>query len=205
MTETFLLVTTSIIWAVVHSITASHRAKETSARLFGQESTEKYYRFGYNLFSVVTFLPILALLVILPDRFLYSIPAPWLYLTLSLQALAALLALVGVLQTGALDFIGLGQLIRSKQPAAPKLTIHGLYRYVRHPLYTAGLIILWLTPEMTLNRLTLWIIFSLYFIIGAYFEERKLLREFGGQYADYKAKTPMLIPRFWGGRQGDIR
>jgi methanethiol S-methyltransferase len=200
MTETFLLITTSIIWAVVHSLTASHRAKDLSVRWFGQAATDRFYRFGYNVFSVITFLPILALLVLLPDRFLYSIPAPWLYLTMTLQALAALLALVGVLQTGALDFVGLGQLIRSAEPDAPKLTIHGLYRYVRHPLYTAGMIVLWLTPEMTLNRLTLWTIFSLYFIIGAYFEERKLLREFGQQYAEYKAKTPMLIPRLWRGR-----
>jgi len=27
-----------------------------------------------------------------------------------------------------------------------------------------------------------------------YFEERKLLREFGQAYTNYKASTPMLIP-----------
>jgi len=31
-------------------------------------------------------------------------------------------------------------------------------------------------------------------LIGAYFEERKLLREFGEAYAIYKNTTPMLIP-----------
>lgn len=202
ITETFLLVTTSILWAVVHSLTATPRAKAFSARLFGQPATDRFYRLVYNIFSALTILPILGLLVLLPDQFLYRIPTPWLYLTLALQALAALLALVGVLQTGALNFIGLAQLIRNQPPATPKLTVHGLYRYVRHPLYTASLIILWLTPEMTLNRLILWSIFTLYFIIGAAFEERKLLREFGQQYADYKAKTPMLLPRFfWGDRR----
>jgi protein-S-isoprenylcysteine O-methyltransferase Ste14 len=35
---------------------------------------------------------------------------------------------------------------------------------------------------------------TLYIIIGAYFEERKLLRDFGDAYAGYKRKTPMLIP-----------
>jgi methanethiol S-methyltransferase len=195
---TLLLVLASILWGIVHSLTASHRAKEIAARLFGKARSDRFYRFGYNIFSAITILPILALLALLPDQFLYSIPAPWLYLTLALQALAALTALVGVLQTGVWEFIGLGQLFREKQSEPARLTIHGLYRYVRHPLYSASLIILWLTPEMTLNRLTLWVIFSLYFIIGAYFEEKKLLREFGQQYADYKAQTPMLIPRFWG-------
>jgi protein-S-isoprenylcysteine O-methyltransferase Ste14 len=51
---------------------------------------------------------------------------------------------------------------------------------------------------MTLNRLILWSIFSLYLVIGAYFEEQKLLREFGQEYAEYQAKTPMLIPRLFG-------
>jgi methanethiol S-methyltransferase len=197
MNGTLLLVSASILWGVVHSLTASHRAKEMFAQRFGQVFSERYYRLGYNLFSVVTFLPILALLVLLPDRFLYSIPAPWLYLTLAAQALAFIALVVGVLQTGALEFIGLRQLLDPSQPEAANLTTHGLYRYVRHPLYTAGLVFLWLTPEMTLNRLALWTVMSLYLVIGAYFEERKLLRDFGQQYADYKAKTPMLIPRFW--------
>jgi protein-S-isoprenylcysteine O-methyltransferase Ste14 len=35
---------------------------------------------------------------------------------------------------------------------------------------------------------------TIYILIGAYFEERKLSREFGAAYADYKSKTPMLIP-----------
>jgi protein-S-isoprenylcysteine O-methyltransferase Ste14 len=197
MNGTVLLITTSILWAIVHSLTASHRAKEMAARLFGEAATARYYRLGYNLFSAVTFLPLLVLLVLLPDQPLYRIPAPWLYLALAGQAAAALAALVGVLQTGVWDFVGLAQLTRPAQPEQNRLTVHGLYRYVRHPLYTAGLVFLWLTPEMTVNRLVLWVILSLYFIIGAYFEERKLLREFGQQYAEYKARTPMLLPRFW--------
>lgn len=195
MNGTILLVAASIFWAVVHSLLAAHGAKALSARIFGQIATNRFYRFGYNVFSVLTFLPLLAMLVLLPDQFLYSIPAPWLFFTLALQVVA----LVGVLQTGVWDFIGLGQLFRTTSPSteAARLTIHGLYRYVRHPLYTASLVFLWLTPEMTVNRLVLWVMFSLYFVIGAYFEERKLLREFGQQYADYKAKTPMLLPRLW--------
>lgn len=197
MNGTLLLVSASILWGVVHSLTASHRAKAFAARFLGESSARRFYRFGYNLFSVITFLPILALLVLLPDQLLYRIPTPWLYLTLLGQALSVIALVVGVLQTGALEFIGLRQLLDPARPEAASLTTHGLYRYVRHPLYTAGLVFLWLTPEMTLNRLALWIVFSLYLVIGAYFEERKLLRDFGQQYADYKAQTSMLIPRFW--------
>ena len=68
---------------------------------------------------------------------------------------------------------------------------------MRHPLYTAGLLFLWLTPGMSLNSLTLYIASSLYILVGAYFEERKLLREFGQAYAEYQKQTPMIIPRLF--------
>ncbi len=197
MSGTLLLVSTSILWGVVHSLLASHAAKDISARVFGPPATNRFYRFGYNVFSLISFLPLLVLLVSLPDQPLYRIPAPWLYLTLFVQALSAVALLVGVLQTGVWEFIGLSQLGQAENSAKPQLTTGGLYHYVRHPLYTAGLVFLWLTPEMTINRLALWSIMSLYLGIGAYFEERKLLREFGQQYADYKTRTPMLIPRLY--------
>jgi len=74
------------------------------------------------------------------------------------------------------------------------LVVDGLYAHVRHPLYSAGLVFIWLSPEMSVNRLVLWLILSSYIVIGAYFEERKLLTDFGTAYAEYKVRTPMLIP-----------
>jgi protein-S-isoprenylcysteine O-methyltransferase Ste14 len=65
---------------------------------------------------------------------------------------------------------------------------------VRHPLYTAGLAFIWFTPLMTVNLLVLNIGLTVYIVIGAYFEERKLLREFGPAYAEYQRRTPMLVP-----------
>ena len=72
--------------------------------------------------------------------------------------------------------------------------VNGLYRFVRHPLYTAGLVIIWLMPVMTCNLLALNIGLTLYVLIGAVYEERKLLKEFGQAYAAYRQRTPMLIP-----------
>jgi protein-S-isoprenylcysteine O-methyltransferase Ste14 len=71
----------------------------------------------------------------------------------------------------------------------------GLYRWVRHPLYTAGLAFIWLTPIMTSNLLALNIGLTLYLILGAIYEERKLVREFGERYTRYQERVPMLIPR----------
>jgi protein-S-isoprenylcysteine O-methyltransferase Ste14 len=47
---------------------------------------------------------------------------------------------------------------------------------------------------MSTNTLALVISFSLYFWVGAIFEERKLERYFGDDYKNYKARTPMFVP-----------
>jgi protein-S-isoprenylcysteine O-methyltransferase Ste14 len=70
----------------------------------------------------------------------------------------------------------------------------GFYKYARHPLYTAGLIFIWLLPSMTCNLLALNIGLTVYLFVGAYFEERKLLLEFGEAYAEYRRRTPMFVP-----------
>lgn len=188
----FWLVLAVLVWGAVHSFTASQGAKEWIRRKLG-ETGMRVYRFAYNIFSVLTFIPILWLVAVLPDRELYRIPAPWVYLSLAGQFAAVIFLAAGVLHTDPLSFIGLRQLLEGKERPS-RLVTHGLYRWVRHPLYTAGLLFIWLTPVMTRNTLVVIIAASVYIIVGAFYEERKLEREFGSAYAEYKASTPMLIP-----------
>lgn len=192
---TLYLVGASVLWGVVHSILASHGFKHLVRQAAGSAAYFQLYRFSYNLFAVASLFPIVAMLAQFPDRLLYAIPAPWVYLTSIIQGLAVFALIAGVMQTGLLEFAGLAQLSPSYGDSKPaELVTGGVYAYVRHPLYTASLIFIWFSPEMTVNRLALWSIFSIYTIIGALFEERKLLKDFGSVYAEYKAKTPMLIP-----------
>ena len=179
------------IWGVVHSWLASLGVKAYVRRALGEQAG-RLYRLAYNVFSVISFVPILLLLRILPDRVLYAVQAPWLYLMLALQGLALIGLFVGVLQTGPTSFIGLRQLFSGE--SAPALVVDGLYRWIRHPLYFFGLLLLWLTPRLTQNMLAAYVAFTAYLVIGALFEERKLLREFGPAYADYRSRTPMFVP-----------
>lgn len=188
-----ILLLTMALWGTIHSFLAS-LAFKNFLRRFWEAGFLRFYRLLYNGFSLLSFLPILWLTIALPDQPLYRIPAPWNVLMVLGQGGALVLLLIGVLQTDALSFAGVRQLFEGEKPAS--LVITGLYRYVRHPLYTAGLLFIWLTPEMTVNRLTLYLSTTLYLLIGAYFEERKLLHEFGEAYARYKSSTPMLIPRW---------
>jgi protein-S-isoprenylcysteine O-methyltransferase Ste14 len=189
---TFILILASGVWGAVHSVLASHGAKDAARRAFG-EGFMGWYRLLYNGFSAVTFLPLVVLAAILPDRPLYTIPAPWVYLTLALQAAAAACLLLALVQTDVWAFAGLSQPFRG-EGGTGRLVTSGMYRLVRHPLYTTGLVILWLAPQMTVNRLVLIASLSLYLIIGAHFEERKLERDFGSAYLEYRARTPMFIP-----------
>ena len=192
----FILLLVLALWGVIHSFLASHFAKD---RIPAKVGDMDVYRLGYNIFSVISFAPILYLMRTLPDRPAYQIQSPWNILMFGGQLLSALLLLVAVLQTDTLSFIGLRQLFEKSQSGA--LVTHGLYRLVRHPLYLFGLLFTWLTPMVTQNSLTVYIGATIYTLVGTYFEEQKLLRDFGEVYAEYKRKTPMLIPVLIFGRK----
>lgn len=191
----FIILLALAIWGVVHSILASHFAKDMIRGMAGAGGM-RFYRFGYNVFSVVSFAPILYLMLVLPDQPAYAVPAPWKYLMMGGQSVSLILLLVAFLQTDALSFVGLSQLFGMEKQESGPLVTRGLYRLVRHPLYTFSLLVLWLNPVVSQNSLAFYLGATLYIVIGAYFEERKLLREFGEAYADYMRRTPMLIPFF---------
>jgi methanethiol S-methyltransferase len=192
--SSFLVILAAIAaYGGLHSWLASLQAKALARRGLGS-AADRVYRLAYNFVAVISLLPVLILPVILADQTLYTIPVPWSLLTLLAQGLAALALLVGVLQTGLWSFIGLEQLLEAPASQSSTLVVGGLYRWVRHPLYTAGLVFIWLTPVMTWNVLALNIGLSLYLFIGALFEERKLLREFGQAYQNYQQRTPMFFP-----------
>jgi protein-S-isoprenylcysteine O-methyltransferase Ste14 len=185
----FILLLALAIWGVVHSFLASHLAKDLFRLRAGNSD---FYRLAYNIFAAISFLPVLYLMAILPDQPLYQVPAPWSYLMLGGQVLAAIMLFTAFLQTDSLSFVGLRQLFEKEKTGA--LVTCGLYRVVRHPLYTFGLLFIWLSSSVSQNSLSVYVGATLYTLIGAYFEERKLLRDFGEAYAEYRSKTPMLIP-----------
>jgi protein-S-isoprenylcysteine O-methyltransferase Ste14 len=112
--------------------------------------------------------------------------------------MGAIIIVIGILQTGALSFLGIRQAFSSRlQTKETSLVTTGLYRWVRHPLYTGGYLLIWFTPMMTINLLTLFTILSIYLVVGAKLEERRLVRAFGDDYRAYRAEVPMLVPRIF--------
>jgi protein-S-isoprenylcysteine O-methyltransferase Ste14 len=189
----WIILLTVLAYGLVHSLLASLQAKARARQWFGPAS-ERWFRLAYNLVAGLTLLPVLLLPVLLPDHPLYRIPFPWLLINLTGQAFAVGMLLVGLRHTGVTDFLGLRKVLPNPETTPARLVTNGLYRYIRHPIYTAGMLFTWLIPVMSCNLLALNIGLTVYILIGANFEERKLRRVFGQEYGDYQAKTAMFIP-----------
>lgn len=181
-------------YAVLHSLLAALPVKNWARRVFGA-GVERWYRLVYNILGVITLLPLFPLLAWLPTQTLYIVPAPWRWLMVGGQLLALAGLAVALLQTGLFHFLGLAQLVADRPAESGTLNVGGFYGWVRHPLYFFSLLFLWLTPAMTANLLTVYLLFTLYFYLGSFFEERRLIAEFGSAYQDYQQRVPRLIPR----------
>lgn len=73
----------------------------------------------------------------------------------------------------------------------------GLLQYVRHPLYTATLMIFWgwFLFSNSYQNLAFCLANTLYIPLGIQWEEKKLIKQFGEEYLEYRKKTPMLFPK----------
>jgi protein-S-isoprenylcysteine O-methyltransferase Ste14 len=103
------------------------------------------------------------------------------------------------------DLFGLQQVwlyLRGKGNRESRFVTPGPYRVVRHPLYVGWLTVMWATPTMTAAHLVLALGMTAYILVAIYFEERNLV-QFHPEYAEYRRRVPMLVPR-WTRARGRI-
>jgi protein-S-isoprenylcysteine O-methyltransferase Ste14 len=111
-----------------------------------------------------------------------------------------LLVLVTTFLINHFDLFGLRQVwlhFRNRRYTALKFTTPGPYKLVRHPLYVGWFFAFWCTPTMSAAHLFFAVVTAGYILVGIYFEERDL-QEAHREYAEYKRRTPMLVPRLGG-------
>jgi protein-S-isoprenylcysteine O-methyltransferase Ste14 len=157
-----------------------------------------YYRIGFN--------SLVALLLILPVGYMISRHGPLLwqwqgYAKWFANTLAVVAAIAFI---WTLRFYDMQEFTGVKQTREKNVDIHDqetfkispLHRYVRHPWYFLGLIILW-SRDMDYLYLTTAIMVTLYLFIGAKLEENKLIAYHGPIYRQYSEKVPGIIPRPW--------
>lgn len=110
------------------------------------------------------------------------------------------IVVLATFQINHFELFGLQQVwraMRNQPPAAAEFRLPFLYRIVRHPLMSGFLLAFWATPLMTVDRLLFALGMSLYILIGLFYEERALRRQFGEAYEKYRSEVPGLLPFPW--------
>jgi protein-S-isoprenylcysteine O-methyltransferase Ste14 len=96
------------------------------------------------------------------------------------------------------DLFGLRQVwlvaFRGVPYAPPRFTTPGPYQLVRHPLYVGWLTVVWAAPTMTAAHLLFAVGTTAYILAAIRWEERDLVAAHP-EYAAYRRRVPMLLPR----------
>jgi methanethiol S-methyltransferase len=111
--------------------------------------------------------------------------------------LGVVLFIVGASSLNSFDPLGIGPIrarLRGVKYQPGPIVIRGPYRWVRHPLYLAVLIMFWSNPDVTADRLLFNVLWTVWICVATVLEERDLTQDFGDAYLQYKKTVPMLIP-----------
>ena len=185
-----------VAYGVVHSLLAALTTKTRVTRSWPRFAP--YYRLAYNAIALVALLPLAWATYALPGDWLWRWTglAAWFANGLAVAALAGFWLSSGTYDMG--EFLGLKPWREQRADAGEHggFRISTLHRYVRHPWYALGLLLIW-TRDMNAPLLVSAAAITLYFIIGARYEENKLAAHFGTAYRDYKARVPGLMPLPW--------
>ncbi len=107
---------------------------------------------------------------------------------LSWGALLYTLGLTGYgFQTGWTPFWGW---FTQGRPPRRHFEVPGAYRLLRHPVYLAFLGQVWLSSQMTVDRLLLSLLFTGYIFLGSYLKDRRMEHYLGDTYRAYSARVP---------------
>ena len=197
--DIFLIILLYSLFAVSHSFLALSKIKKNIAEKAGARIA--FYRLFYNLTSILILLA-LYLIAPHPDIVVYDLQFPFDIITFALQifSLCGLFWSCKSIDWG--EFLGIAQIIRyfrneyiiDDLDERPVLNTTGAFKFVRHPIYFFSILFLGLRPTMNLFYLIIFICTILYFYIGSFYEENKLIEIFGNEYAEYKERVQRIFP-----------
>ena len=185
-------------FAVFHSLTVSEGYEKRARRWMGNRAYDGYHRFLFTAYSLFAFLLVVLYLRSLPDQPLFRLEGAgrFLFHAVQLSGVAFLFWTPWDLK----EFVGISQWERSRKgsPREPgrngRLFTGKAYGIVRHPLYFGISVILAFHPVQSRNTFVSTAMMILYFYVGTFFEERRMVRTFGQEYRDYQGRVPRFLP-----------
>ena len=109
--------------------------------------------------------------------------------------LSLLLAGLGLGGWAVATMLPYGVRVAPEPGKAARLVMHGPYRWIRHPMYTALLLLClgWLLGRFNWMRLLGLALLAITLVVKLRYEERLLTQRFPG-YADYRNRSSALVP-----------
>ena len=159
-----------------------------------------YYRLTYNVVSIVGLIPILWFSASIHVSPILQWVWPYTLIQYVCWVLGIFIFALGMREYDGREFVGIRQVAAyragSRNVSPPVLTISGIHRVVRHPWYVALLLLLWARDVSAVTLVTNATL-TAYLFVGTYFEERKLVTEFGDGYRRYQKDVSMFFPIKW--------
>lgn len=186
-----LLILLWILFGLIHSILASATVKRVVMQIMG--TGYKYYRPIYSLIATITLIILVHYHFTCVDTILWR-PRVIEKIIATLCILSGFAIMAICTWKYFLDLSGVGVLLGIENPIGLQET--GMHAYVRHPLYSGTILFVWgiFLGYPYWNNLISCICLTLYTVIGMYFEEKKLVIEYGEAYQNYQARVPALMP-----------
>jgi len=185
-TSIVLIMLATLIFAVIHSLLAMQSVKQ---RIYAHDISPQRYRLLYVTVAILLTGVWLAFIYTLPDRALYHLSGNARIAALIFQGIALYILWLSLRPIDVAAFLGLKPFVDDIEPFIER----GIYRHIRHPMYSSLILLLAASPEQSWNSLTVLGAVTAYFIIGARFEERRLLASHPA-YADYRRRVAAFIP-----------
>ncbi|MBK7701540.1 MAG: hypothetical protein IPI34_00955 [bacterium] len=183
-------------WCVLHSLLIAPGLESRLRRRLGPRAA--WSRLAYNLVATVTLLAALLFFHRLPADPLWRWHGLWQISRAALMVAALWLGWLGARAHDNAVFLGLRQIRDARAgrtPLPPRFSRGGVLGLIRHPWYSAGILLLIVMRDFTTTNVVWRAVFVLYLLLGTWLEERKLLQIFGDDYAAYRREVPAFLPR----------
>ncbi len=198
--DALIITSLFLIFGISHSILASHKFKLALTKKLGNKIA--FYRMSYNVSSILVFLFIYKVSP-KPNYIIYDLSFPFDIIIVIFQIASGIILLWTSKFINMREFLGLTQIKRFYDGTYSngdldeklELRIEGPFKYSRHPIYLFSSLFLILRPTMDFFYLIFLINMLLYFYIGSYFEEKKLVTIFGDRYRQYQKDVPKIFPK----------